>query len=86
VEVSRAVAPHRAARLDEVLAGLDLVRMGDAVVRLASRMPPRDLRALDAIHLATVALLEDVVAGIVTYDARLASAAAAHGWTVSSPA
>ena len=46
---------------------------------------PPALRALDAIHLvAALSLVPDLL-GIVTYDRRLADAAARHGIDVVSP-
>ncbi len=44
-----------------------------------------DVRPLDAIHLATVAELMDDVRELVTYDMRMAAAARAMGFKVSSP-
>lgn len=71
----RAGAPpsirRRAAR---VLARVALVSIDEPVLATAVRLGPPELRTLDAIHLATARSL-DAVAGIVTYDARLARAA-----------
>jgi predicted nucleic acid-binding protein len=48
-------------------------------------MEPPELRSLDAIHLASAAILGPSVRQIVTYDGRMADAAAAAGWTVAAP-
>lgn len=44
-----------------------------------------DLRSLDAIHLATARSLGTNLAALVTYDQRLAGAAAWYGIRVASP-
>jgi uncharacterized protein len=92
VEVSRALRR----RLD---IELDYTRIRDAsdaafgdlvihpidaeIVRTARIIDPPILRSLDALHLATAVLIgADVV---VTYDDRLAEAAAAVGLTASAP-
>jgi predicted nucleic acid-binding protein len=90
VEVRRAVrrAGGSAAerrRADRVLARLALVRIDDPIIATASHLRPIDLRSLDAIHLATALSASDDIAGIVTYDARLARAAAAARIEVFQP-
>jgi uncharacterized protein len=89
VEARRGVLRHREDRLprvDVLLAGLRLVAMSDAVVESASRLPDPLLRSLDAIHLATALLIRDDVEAILTYDGRLAQAAASHGLHTVAPA
>jgi predicted nucleic acid-binding protein len=73
-------------RADEVLNRIELVRLTNAVLNAAGAMKPDELRSLDAIHLATAALFETTLRDLVTYDARMAAAAQAHGWAVASPA
>jgi predicted nucleic acid-binding protein len=51
----------------------------------AGSLVPLELRSLDAIHLAAALSLGDDLDELVTYDARLASAAAASGLPISSP-
>jgi predicted nucleic acid-binding protein len=51
----------------------------------AGILTPPTLRSLDAVHLATAMSLGDDLDELVTYDARMASAAAACGLSVSSP-
>jgi predicted nucleic acid-binding protein len=72
-------------RGEEVLAGIDLVRINDRVLRSAAELTPEDVRSLDAIHLATAALFGAELHRIVTYDKRMASAAEALGWHVDQP-
>ena len=90
VEVLRAVrrmgasAPVRR-RAARVLARVALVRIDEAVLAAAVRLRPAELRTVDAIHLATAQTLDDL-AGIVTYDTRLARAASRLGVAIWSPA
>jgi len=73
-------------RADDVLNRIELVRLNNAVLNAAGVMKPDELRSLDAIHLATAVLFETTLSDLVTYDARMAAAAQAHGWAVAAPA
>ena len=73
-------------RAEDVLNRIELVRLNNAVLNAAGVMKPEELRSLDAIHLATAALLETTLSDLVTYDTRMATAARAQGWAVASPA
>jgi predicted nucleic acid-binding protein len=59
--------------------------MSPAIVESASRLPDPLLRSLDAIHLATAILLRSDLELFVTYDSRLADAAAAYGIPAAGP-
>jgi len=91
VEVPRALrrcAPRRLGVVTGVLARLDRFEV-DAPVRAtaAAYVEPR-LRSLDAIHLATADNLVaagKTVTAFITYDKRLAAAAAEAGHTVIVP-
>jgi len=88
-EVARALLPLGPAavrRGGEVLQRMQLLRVNDRVLTAAGRMLPEDLRSLDAVHLATAGQLGKALRGVVTYDLRMADAARAIGWSVSSPA
>jgi predicted nucleic acid-binding protein len=90
VEVLRAVKRVRATaavrrRATRVVARVALVRIDEPVLAAAARMRPPDLRTLDAIHVATAQSLDDL-GGIVTYDRRMARAAARVRLRVWSPA
>lgn len=87
-EVGRALSPLGAAavlRGEDVLARVDLVRVSDRLLEDAARLPPADLRSLDAIHLATAQQLGAGLARVVCYDERMSAAARALGWTVVAP-
>ncbi len=87
-EVGRAtlsLGPVVEQRVREVLDRLDLVRVNDRVLRDAAALVPVELRSLDAIHLATARLFGPTLAGLVTYDARMAQAARLLGIKVLAP-
>jgi len=88
-EVSRALLPLGAAavrRGQQVLARLELVRVSDRILEEAGSVLPAEVSSLDAIHLATIQELGEDLARVVTYDARMAGAAAAAGLSVVAPA
>jgi uncharacterized protein len=69
----------------KALARLDLVRLSAAVLDEAAALLPVELRSLDAIHLATAGRLGRDLGAIITYDQRMAEAAAALGYRVAAP-
>lgn len=79
-------SPAKLPHLDLVLRRVEMIEMSSAVVEAASRLPDPALRSLDAIHLATALLVREDVEALLTYDDRLAAAAAAHGLAVTAPA
>ena len=68
-----AAALTRARRL---LQRLSLVQIDEELLDAAAAVDPRVLRSLDAIHLAAAQLFGDELTAIVTYDRRMAAAAA----------
>lgn len=88
-ELLRAVrrsAPDRAVRAREVLDSITLLEVTSSMFDAAGRLDPVVLRSLDAVHLAAALELGDELDGIVTYDDRLAEAAAVNGVAVRAPA
>lgn len=77
--------PAAESSLDHALAGVTFLPFDDSVREMAATVRPPPLRTLDAIHLAT-ALLTDDLDEFISYDRRLAEAARAHGLNVLSPA
>jgi predicted nucleic acid-binding protein len=63
-----------------------LVEVDDVILEQAGTVGPPQLRSLDAIHLATARLLGDALGVIITYDRRLAAAAAQLGLPTAAPA
>ena len=87
-EVSRALLHlglDAVQRGQEVLLGVDLVRINDRILNGAGTMLPAHLRTLDAIHLATAQQLGVELTRIVTYDERMTEAANALGLPVAAP-
>ena len=87
-EVNRAVLPlgeRFAKQASQVLARIELIRITNEVLSNAGRLEPKSLRSLDAIHLATAALLGGTLSGLITYDRRMTEAAESLGWDVHAP-
>ncbi|MPZ20459.1 MAG: PIN domain-containing protein [Luteitalea sp.] len=76
------VHPDEAA---SALDGFHLIALHSARLREAATLDPPSLRPLDAIHLACALAIGDDNLDFVTYDARLAEAARAHGLRVVQP-
>ena len=90
VEVGRAVTRfgRPASLVRAAIAVLDRIalrRIDRAIVSHAASLGPADLRALDAIHLATALSLGPRLTAVITYDTRLARAASSAGLVVESP-
>jgi len=71
-------------RLDDLLGAVYFIELTQALLETAGELDPRELRTLDAIHLAT-ALSVEASLEFVTYDRRLAAAARQNGLHVLSP-
>lgn len=74
------------ARGRRVLRTIELMRVNDRVFEVAGTLLPAEVRSLDAIHLATAQQLGDDLGVVVTYDVRMADAAAKLGLETHSPA
>lgn len=72
----------------EVLGGIALVPLDDAVLRRTETIVPTGVATLDALHLATaVGLVEaGLLRSMMTYDVRLARGCEHHGIEVIAPA
>jgi predicted nucleic acid-binding protein len=81
----RKVIPERMALAQQLLEAVTLIRLTSELLEEAGRIDPVGLRSLDAIHLAAALDLGDEVQSFVTYDNRLAAAAARNGLHVSAP-
>lgn len=89
VEVLRAVRRANltlAGRAEGVIEVVDHVEVDSEVAHAAARLEPANLRALDALHVASALALGTEISAFITYDARLADAARAAGLTVVAPA
>ena len=66
-----------------LLAGCFLVDVSDRLLRSAAALTSREVRTLDAIHLATALYID--ANELVAYDRRLLEVAETHGLPVASP-
>jgi uncharacterized protein len=71
-------------RADALAASLAVIELDATVERIAVGLDP-ELRALDAIHLASALAAGDVIDGFVCYDVRLAGAASRESLTILAP-
>ena len=73
---------------DQLLSGVSLLPLDEAVLDAAETLQPASVATLNAIHLVTALRLADqaLIDTVLTYDARLAGGARAHGLTVIAPA
>jgi len=86
VEVGKAVArANPAADPQPMLSRIAFVELDAELSRVAAWTGRPELRALDAIHLASALRLGSAVGAFVTYDDRQASAARDLGIKVESP-
>lgn len=89
VEAVRACRRLREDVADSAEAGLSniaMVPMDDALLAVARRFDPSELRSLDAIHLATALSIGTDLGALFSYDDRLIEAATAAGLRVLAPA
>lgn len=69
----------------DVLDSIELVALDRSMFDAAGRLDPDVLRTLDALHLVAALALGDDLAGMVTYDDRMAYAAISHGIAALAP-
>lgn len=81
----RRYAPDSQARARSLLGTVTLARITPSLLERAALLDPPELRSLDAIHLATALDLGSDLNGLVTYDNRLARAAASLGVPTLAP-
>jgi predicted nucleic acid-binding protein len=68
-----------------VLESVELLALDRSIFASAGHLDPPILRSLDALHLSAALQLGDDLAGMVTYDDRMASAAISHGVEALAP-
>jgi predicted nucleic acid-binding protein len=89
VEIVRAVrraAPRLMPQASALLGELEVIAVTDAMLELAGRIDPPEMRTIDAIHLAAAWTIRDDLHSVVTYDLRMQAGAAELGLRVESPA
>ena len=67
-----------------LLARISVVGLTPDALTLAAEIPPPEVRTLDALHVASAALVSDLDF-VVTYDGRMVTAATAFGLPVVAP-
>jgi hypothetical protein len=82
----RGAEPAAVPRVREAMNRLVLLEVSDSVLEAAGLLEPVTLRTLDAIHLASALTLAGELAAVITYDRRMAEAAAAVGLPLAAPA
>ena len=88
VEVVRAVrhgAPELLHLAQQVVSQVTVVQVSETIRARASLLEPVTLRSLDALHLSTALELGDDLDAVVTYDSRMAEAAASVDLQVVAP-
>lgn len=71
--------------VDDALEVVSLVLPAASTFLAAGSLRPPEVRSLDALHLASALELGQDLEGLITYDARLARAAAGASITVVAP-
>ncbi len=71
--------------LNRVFAGVALIEVTGDLTHMAADLSPPTLGSLDALHLASALAVADEIDAFVSYDSRLAEAAAAAGLVVVAP-
>ena len=79
------VDPRHLTLVERRLLGVSLVAVTTDILVAAGSLKPVGIRSLDAIHLATALSLGRELDCVVTYDERMAAAAASLGLSVRTP-
>jgi predicted nucleic acid-binding protein len=88
-EVLRAIRRSDATatpKAHQALRGIVILDLTKDILVEAGMLDPPELRTLDAVHVATARTLGDELVAVVTYDDRMAAAAARVGLPVATPA
>lgn len=81
----RRVDPRLEALARRLLTGVDLLIDTDRTLAIAAQLDLPEVRALDAIHVASALRVRTILSAFVSYDARQLEAAQALGLPISSP-
>ena len=68
-----------------LLGSMRLIRLDEPLLDRAGELDPRDLRSLDAVHIAAALALGSDLGVVITYDERLAAAARDRGLVTVAP-
>jgi predicted nucleic acid-binding protein len=78
------VSPQALDAATMLLGRIDRLVLTPTALALAGQLPPAEVRTLDALHIASAAELLDLQV-VLTYDHRMADAAAGYGLPVQAP-
>ena len=81
----RAGYESRVGAARRLIGSIRLISLDEPLLDRAGELDPRDLRSLDAIHLAAALAIGSDLGVLLTYDERLESAARERGMPVQSP-
>jgi predicted nucleic acid-binding protein len=84
-KLTPAAARELTARAEQVIGQMVLVEVDEDVVAAAGRLQPPELRTMDALHVATAALLAGDLDALVSYDRRMLDAGRLAGLPTLSP-
>ncbi|WP_343577552.1 type II toxin-antitoxin system VapC family toxin [Mycobacterium sp.] len=88
IELIRAAArtgPAAVALARNIASTIDTLVLTDVIASAAATMPPAELPALDAIHVATAYIHRRSLSALCAYDRRLLDAAESRGLPTVSP-
>lgn len=65
--------------------GIDRIPIATDIIELASNLDPKELRSLDAIHIASALSIREDLEFFVVYDKRLKTAVTKSGLAIIAP-
>ena len=77
--------PAYVAIAEHLLGELPLIELDEPILDNAAKLPPKTLRTLDAIHVATALTVANDLVAFVAYDDRLLDAARDAGLPAAAP-
>ncbi|NNN20676.1 MAG: hypothetical protein HKL80_01565 [Acidimicrobiales bacterium] len=88
IEVSRTCKIKEASSISatrHLLSGIDIIPITKEIIGLASILDPKELRSLDAMHLASTLSIREELEFFVAYDKKLTAVASKSGLAVFAP-
>ena len=85
LRTTRRISPQALATARRFLDAMPLLNLDAETFERGGLVDPPSLRSLDAVHLAAATAVGDELAGVLSYDSRLAEAAEAQGLTIVAP-
>ena len=85
VRAARRIGHKTMLAAQRIANGVDTLLLTDSIAAMARTIGRPELRALDAIHLATAAVHRDRISAFCVYDVRLLAAAEAQELPVTAP-